>query len=349
MKVLFAGGGSGGPVSPLLAIYEKIKQRNPEIEAVWLGTKKGPEKKMVEPYAMDFKTISSGKLRRYLSLANFIDPLKVLLGYLQAKSILKKFQPDVVLTAGGFIAVPVVWAAASLKIPSFIHQQDLEKGLANKLMQKKATVISVTFEESLKDYPENKTYLTSNPVRQQVFAGDKQKAREFFKLDISQPTIFIMGGGQGAGIINQTVLEVLPELLNKYQIIHQTGVGKSIDHGISNLYDREILNLVAKNYRGYEFLSQEIFDAYALADLVICRSGLATLTELSVLGQAALLIPIPGHQEKNAQYYAKDNAAKVLPEQNLNKELLISRIDKIMNTPSDLRDLFEISFLFEYN
>lgn len=339
MKVVFAGGGSGGPVSPLLAIYEKLKKRYPVTEAIWLGTKKGPEKKMVEPYGLEFKTISAGKFRRYFSLANFIDPIKVLIGYLQAKSVLRKFKPDVVLTAGGFIAVPVVWAAASLKIPSFIHQQDLAKGLANKLMQKKATAITVTFADSLKDYPQEKTYLTSNPVRQQVFNGDKQKGSEIFKLDINKPTIFIVGGGQGAEKINQVVLEVLPQLLSKYQIVHQTGAGKAIDQEINNLYDRQTLKSVAQNYRGYEFLGQEIFDAYALADLVVCRSGLGTLTELSALGKAAILIPIPGHQEKNAQYFAKDNTAKILWQADVTKENLVDKINQLMNTPSDLQQL----------
>lgn len=339
MKVIFAGGGSGGPVAPLLAIYEKLKERDSAVQAVWLGTKKGPEKKMVESYAIDFKTISSGKLRRYFSFLNLIDPFKILAGYFQAKSILKQFQPDVVLTAGGFIAVPVVWAAASLKIPSFIHQQDLEKGLANKLMEKKATAITVTFEDSLKDYPQDKTYLTSNPVRQQVFFGSKEKAVNLFKLEKNLPVIFISGGGQGAESINQAVLESLPQLTERYQLVHQTGTGKSLKEKIKDLYKGETLKLIEKRYRGYEFMQKEIFDAYAVADLIVSRSGLGTLTELAVLNKPAILIPLPGHQEKNAEYFAQNKAVRVLPQPALDSESLIKIINDLLKNSADLQQL----------
>jgi len=330
MKVIFAGGGSGGPVSPLLAIYEQLKKINPDIKGIWIGTKNGPEKKMIEPFNLDFRVVASGKLRRYFSVWNLVDPFKILLGIIQSLILLKQEKPDIVLSAGGFSAVPVFISAKLLKIPSITHQQDLQPGLANKIMAKVATKITVTFEKSLKDYPEYKTILISNPVRQHIFQASKNKALKIFNLDAALKTILVVGGGQGATIINQTILKSLKKLLKDYQIIHTVGKG--------NLKAVDIMEN-KERYHAYEFLNTEILDAIAAADLVISRAGMSFFSELSVLGKPAIMIPISGHQEVNAQYFAKHNAVKVLYEKNLDSENLINLINNIFNNPSDLANL----------
>lgn len=335
MKILFSGGGTMGSVSPLVAIYQELKEKDASLEVLWLGTKKGPEKDFLAEYKIPFRPIISGKWRQYFSLANIFTPVFVFLSFWQSLFILINFKPDAILTAGSFVAVPVMYAAAFLRIPRFAHQQDLEIGLANKLMIKKATAVTVTFTDISGKLPYNKTFKISNPVRQEVFSGNRERAAQFFKLNLSIPTILIMGGGTGAQIINDMVFEAVGELVQKYQIIHLTGAGKGISEQFANYFDRETLKKIEERYRAYEFLNKEIFDAYAISDLVVSRAGFNALTELSVLSKAVILIPIPGHQELNAQYFAKFNAVKVLDQKELNKEAFFTAVDYLMQNPAE--------------
>lgn len=335
MKVLFAGGGTMGSVSPLVAIYQELHERDANLEVLWLGTKKGPEKDFLTEYKIPFKFIISGKWRQYFSLANLFTPFFVLISFIQCLSILKKFKPEVVLTAGSFVAVPVMYAAAFLRIPRFAHQQDLQVGLANKIMMKKATAVTVTYADISGKLPYNKTFKISNPVRKEVYSGNRERAAQFFKLNLTFPTILIMGGGTGAQIINETTLEILGQLVEKYQVIHLTGVGKGISDKFADYFNREVFKNIEERYRSYEFLNKEIFDALALADLVVSRAGFSALTEFSVLGKAVVLIPIPGHQESNAQYFAKFNAVKVLNQKDLNKETFWQAVGYLMQNPAE--------------
>ncbi len=339
MKVVFAGGGTMGSVAPLVGIYEELKIKDANLEALWLGTKKGPEKDFLFPYQIAFKPIIAGKLRQYFSLANLFTPLFVFLGIIQSFFILRKFKPDAVLTAGSFVAVPVVYAAWILNIPRFVHQQDIEIGLANKLMAKKATAITVALRDSIGKFDFRKTFHVSNPVRKAVFSGSREKALTLFKLEPNLRTVFIFGGGTGAQLINQMVLEAIGELTENYQIIHLTGKGKSLDSQLADYYDRETLKRIQARYRAYEFLNQEIFEAYAVADLVVCRAGFSTLTELAVLAKPAMLIPIPGHQELNAQYFAKYNAVKVIKQTQLTSENFAKAILYLMGNTAELQTL----------
>ncbi len=328
-----------GSVSPLVGVYEELKIKDPDLEVLWLGSKKGPEKNFLSLYQLPFKPIISGKLRQYFSLANLFTPLFVFLGILQSFFILRKFKPDLVLTAGSFVAVPVFYAAWILNIPRFVHQQDIEIGLANKLMAKKATAITVALRDSIGKFDFRKTFYISNPVRKAVFSGSREKALTYFKLEPNLRTVFIFGGGTGAQLINQMVLETIGELTENYQVIHLTGSGKDISDQLADYYDRETQKRIEIRYRAYEFLNQEIFDAYALADLVVCRAGFSTLTELSVLAKPAMLIPIPGHQELNAQYFAKYNSVKIVNQSKLTSENFAKAILYLMGNTAELQTL----------
>jgi len=213
VKILFSGGGTMGSVSPLIAIYEKIKKKNPEAKFLFIGTKTGPEKKAVESYKINFKAIASGKLRRYFSWNNFIDPFKIIWGFFQSLIILIKFRPNAVAIAGSFVGVPVAWAAWILRIPILIHQQDIVAGLANKLMANYAKKITISFEPSLKDFAENKTVMTGNPVREEFYVCNKEKGREVFDLKSELPVLLVLGGGTGASDLNKVIEESLPDLL----------------------------------------------------------------------------------------------------------------------------------------
>ena len=325
-----------GSVSPLVGIYEELKEKDPDLKVFWLGTKNGPEKEFLAKYQIPFKTIISGKVRQYFSLANIFTPLWVIIGFIQSLFILAAFRPKAVLSAGSFVAVPVSYAAWFWGISCFVHQQDLEIGRANKSMAKRATAITVTFGDSLSHFNLKKTFHIGNPVRKEIFSGNSQRGLEFFKLSPGLKTILFMGGGTGAQIINQMVVETISQLTANFQVIHLTGKGKGIAQNFADNFDRETNKRISERYRAYEFLNQELFDAYALADLVVSRAGFSTLTELAVLAKPALVIPLPGHQELNAQYFAKYNAVKILKQENLNPQTFSEAILYLMNNPGEL-------------
>jgi len=328
-KILLTGGGTGGSVAPLLAIIEEAEplrlQSNRRGLAsnafLWLGTRNGLEREMVEKENIKFKAISGGKLRRYFSWRNFIDPFFILAGFLQAFFIILKWKPDLVMSAGSFVSVPVVWAAWLLSVPVLIHQQDARPGLANKLMARFASIITVTFEKSLADYG-NKAVWTGNPIRLRLIENRKQKTENRFDLKNDLPVVMVIGGGTGALAINKLVEQSLDELTEFCQIIHITGKNKILDIGYQIL-----------NYQQFEFLnSEQITEAYAVADIVVSRCGMGALTELSYLGKPAILIPIPdSHQEENAEIFKEKDAAIVLDQKELTAEKLVENIRKLLD------------------
>lgn len=319
MKILLSGGGTMGPVSPLIAVYQKLQKQNPNIEFLFVGTKNGPEKGAVESYKIKFKAIASGKLRRYFSFKNFIDPFKIFWGFLQSLIILIKFKPNAILIAGGYVGVPISMAAAVLRIPVLVHQQDIVAGLANKIMANTAKAISVSFDVSVKDFFPEKTFLTGNPVREEIYYCDTKKSKEFLSLKSDLPTLLVLGGGTGAQFINELIKTSLAELLQFCQIVHITGKGKALD-------------VEAENYYQFEFLNNEMQEALCAADLVLSRAGLSTLSELVILAKPTILIPLPGQQETNAGYFAKNNAVHVLGQEGLNNNMLTETVrDLIFN------------------
>jgi UDP-N-acetylglucosamine--N-acetylmuramyl-(pentapeptide) pyrophosphoryl-undecaprenol N-acetylglucosamine transferase len=346
-KILLTGGGTGGSVMPLLAIAEEItsppalllsgrgEKRLPaqagsegvEYEFLWLGTRRGPESEMVKKENIKFRAIANGKLRRYFSWHNFIDPFLIKIGFWQAFFIIFKWRPNLVISAGSFVGVPVVWAAWILRVPVLIHQQDVKPGLANRLMAPFAQVITVTFEKSLDDYGQ-KAVWTGNPVQSKKVSPLQRdrKARskncKEFRLKNNLPTVLILGGGTGALAINKLVEQSVNKLTKFCQIIHLTGKDKALNY-----------KLQITNYINYEFLdTREMADAFSAADVVISRCGMGVLTELSYLGKPAILIPIPdSHQEENAQIFYEQKAAIVLDQDKLTAEKFVAAIKELIN------------------
>ncbi|MDD4606844.1 MAG: undecaprenyldiphospho-muramoylpentapeptide beta-N-acetylglucosaminyltransferase [Patescibacteria group bacterium] len=318
MRILLSGGGTAGSVSPLISIKEELQSRNLQAEFLFIGTLKGqPEKDMLSD--IKYQGMISAKWRRYFSWQNLLAPFLFLIAICQSVFIIAKFKPDIVLSAGSFVSVPLIWTAKLMGVPSLIHQQDVRPGLANKLMSPWADKITVTFKKSLLDFP-NKSVWTGNPVRQALLNVDKNKALETLKLNKNLPVLLIMGGGTGALDLNKIIVQSLPELTQFCQVIHLTGKDKKID--FKNKFN---------NYQSYEFLKEKMGDAYAVADIVISRAGLSSLTELSVLQKITIMIPMPqSHQEDNAQILADNQAGLILNQNNLTPQILINEIKNLL-------------------
>ncbi|MDA3839575.1 MAG: undecaprenyldiphospho-muramoylpentapeptide beta-N-acetylglucosaminyltransferase [Patescibacteria group bacterium] len=315
IKILFSGGGTGGSVTPLLAIYDSLDRE--KYDFWWIGTKNGPEEKMVEKKGIKYRYIHSGKLRRYFSWKNFTDPMFIFFGFLESFYFLLFRRQDLIITAGSFVSVPLVWAARILRIPVIVHQQDIRPGLANRLMSKSAKVVTTVFEKSLRDYGK-KAVWTGNPVRETL---KTEKNHKYFDFNGLIPTVLVIGGGTGATNLNKIVYGTLNNLCSKIQIIHIAGKGK-----IKKQIDND-------NYRQFEFLEErDLAKAYAISDIVISRCGIGVLTELSFLSKPSILIPMPNsHQEENAKVFREKNAAVVLDEKKLDKYSLIISVEELLN------------------
>ncbi len=326
-KILLTGGGTGGSVAPLLAVYDELIKDQGKFEFFWLGTKFGPEREMVERAGIKFKAVAGGKWRRYFSFKNIVDIFKIKLGFWQAFFFMIKWRPDLVMSAGSFISVPVIWAAWILRVPVIIHQQDIIPGLANKFMAPFTKAITVTFEKSLADYGK-KAIWTGNPIRWSLKITNPKSQ---FPINANLPVVLIVGGGTGAEAINRLVAESLSELTKFYRIIHITGKNKVAPDN----------NIKSVNYKKYEFLSVEkMAEVLNAADLVVTRAGLGFLSELSYLGKPSIIIPMPdSHQEANAEFFKSKKAAIVVGQKHLTAASLTHIIKDLLSDEKMLSQL----------
>lgn len=311
LKILLAGGGSGGPVSPVLAVALEIKKIRPKAEFLFAGTRQGPERAMVESAKIKFVSIPAAKWRRYFSLKNIFAPLVLVAGFFKACMIVRQYKPDVIFTAGSFVGVPVAWAGKLYGAKVVIHQQDAQIGLANKLVAPWANQITTAFEETSKEFYSGSGLFgaklkpgaewVGNPVRPDITLS-KVSAKEFFHLHDELPVLLVLGGATGAAQINDMLQKILPDLVLAHQVVHQTGKGKNN------------LDFSHKNYHPYELIPFEPYAAVLqAAHLVIARAGLSTIAELSALGKIAIIIPMPNtHQEENAKILVSRQAAVIL-------------------------------------
>jgi len=323
-KILMSGGGSGGPVTPLLAIASELLKDDSTLNFVFVGDRFGPAKELITNFKetpIKFLTIPSGKWRRYFSFNNFFDIFKIIAAFFKSLIILRHEKPDLVISVGGFVSVPLVWAAALYRMPILIHQQDMRAGLANKLMAPFAHVITVSFEKSLSDYGP-RAVLTGNPLKDiSSYRANVIQAKNKYGFKIEDPLVMVIGGGTGALAINKLVAASLPELLPFCQIIHLTGRGKKPE-------------LVSDSrYQSFEFLDQsEVLALMAASDLIISRCGFGVLTEIAAFAKPAILIPIPNsHQKDNAKLFQGRDAAIVLDQEDLNPDFLSNQIKLILS------------------
>lgn len=342
MKIILTGGGSGGHFYPIIAIAEELReickeQKLLDPNFVFFGPTPYNEKVLFEQQIY-FEKVPAGKRRTYSSILNFIDLFKTAYGILVAMWKVFWFYPDVIFSKGGYGSFPVVLAGKILGIPIIIHESDSYPGRVNIWAGKFAQKIAISYPEAKQYFPADKTAWTGNPVRKEIAHISKQGAFEYLDLEAGVPVILILGGSQGARIINDAIMEALPELVEKYQIIHQTG--RDMISEIKKLGDL-LLNdsQYKKRYRPFDYLDDLAMRMSAGAsDLIISRAG-STIFEISLWKVPSIVIPITNsngnHQYKNAYTYARSGAGIVIEESNLNKEILMEEIAKIL-TNADL-------------
>lgn len=317
-KIVLTGGGTAGHVTPNIALMPKLKELGYEIH--YIGSYDGIEKKLIEQMGIPYYGISSGKLRRYFDWKNFTDPFRVLKGFSEARKLLKKLQPDVVFSKGGFVTVPVVQAAKRLRIPTIIHESDMTPGLANKLAIPAATKVCCNFPETVKYLPEGKAVLTGSPIRQELLQGNKLAALSFCNFAAGKPVLMIIGGSLGSVAVNTAIRKILPELLKTFQVVHLCGKG-NLDASLEG----------TEGYVQFEYIQKELADLFALADVVVSRAGANAICELLALRKPNLLIPLSaaasrGDQILNANSFKQQGFSKVLQEEEITDELLLSAI-----------------------
>ncbi|MCX8069837.1 MAG: undecaprenyldiphospho-muramoylpentapeptide beta-N-acetylglucosaminyltransferase, partial [Thermodesulfovibrionales bacterium] len=334
MRVIISGGGTGGHLYPAIAVAEQLLQidlpkKIKKTDILFVGSEYGIEKKIIpqEGFQIELLNVTGfvGKsvIKRLKSLYHFM------VSFRKAFSILNTFRPKIVIGSGGYASVTMLLSATMKGIPTIILEQNTIPGLANKILGKFVDIVCITYEESSTYFPKYKIFHTGNPIRSRILSVDTEQAYEIFPVDKNKKTIFVFGGSAGAHSINKAVFEALPYLLDLklyIQFIHQTG-DKDYEDAIAHYKMAGFHSLV------YKFIDK-IPEAYKISRLLICRAGATTLSEITVAGKPAILIPYPyaasNHQEKNALRLEALGAAKVIKEKNLSGEVLSNEIRRLI-------------------
>lgn len=277
----------------------------------------------MEEFDIPYYGISSGKLRRYFDVKNFTDSARILKGYAEAGKIIKKVKPHVIFSKGGFVTVPVVFAAKRKKVPCVLHESDISPGLANRLCIPSAAAVCANFPETLSHLPKEKSHLTGSPIRKELFSGNRLKGLDFCGFSTQKPVILVIGGSLGSVRVNEAVREILPQLLEKYQIIHLCGKDK-VDESLKG----------TEGYVQFEYIQKELCDLLDAADIVISRAGANAICELLALHKPNILIPLSleasrGDQILNANSFEKQGFSYVIKEEDLTSARLSEAIANV--------------------
>src|SRR6266700_1189108 len=354
MKILVSGGGTGGHIYPALAVATQHRKEY-RAEILYLGSDDGLETELAPAAGFPFTVIKAGKLRRYISWQTFTGIARVPVGMAEAVNIVRKFRPDVVFTSGGYVAVPAGLAARLNGVPFLMHQQDVPPNLSNKLLAPLATRISVAFADSLTYFPLHKTLQLGNPVRQEILdirQVSPQEARRQLGLNPDIPVLLVTGGSQVARHLNQVVGQGLAELLPYCQILQISG--KLLFAETQQLSEQSMAHLdadIQQRYRLVAYMNEEMPAALQAAELVLCRSGAATLSELAVLGKPSMLVPLPpaigsSPQEANAAMFGRKQAAEVIRDADLKPGMLVERVKSIIASSTLLQTMTEVTRSF---
>ena len=319
-RFLLAAGGTGGHVYPAISIAEALKEASVDSEFLFIGTRDRMEWETVPKYGFRIKSIWISGFHRSFTIKNLLFPLKLVVSLIQCFFIIRRFKPDVVISCGGFASGPIGWVAAKSGIPLILQEQNSYPGVTTKLLSKYASVIFTAYEEAAEYLPSNKVILSGNPVRGEIKKPDLTRSLENFNFTSERSTLLVLGGSGGAKAINQAMTANISKLHDEMglQIIWQCGKNY-VDDLLKRINTSQYPNLRLQSY------IHDMPSAYRIADLVVSRSGAGTCSELMNLGQPAILIPSPNvagdHQRKNAEAIAKANAAVLIDESQLEKEI----------------------------
>ena len=347
MRILFTGGGTAGHIFPIIAIAREIRRISPkEIDFFYLGPKDPFGEILLSQEGIKVKTIFCGKFRRYFNLRSFFENLvdilfKIPIGIFQAFFYIFFLAPDLIFSKGGFGSIPGVIGGVLLRVPIFLHESDARPGMTNRFLARFSLEIFVSFPRTLY-FPLEKMILVGNPIRREILEGKKEEAKDFFKLSSDRPVILILGGSQGAQRINDKILEILPEILKNFELIHQSG-----EKNFAQLKaEAEVITPVSlkKYYHLFPFLKEEeLKKAYTACDLIVSRAGSGSIFEIAALGKPSILIPLPeaaqGHQLENAYKYSQNGAALVLEEENFTPHFFLEKLNYLFSHPEELEKM----------
>ena len=334
MRVVIAGGGTGGHTSAGLAVAAALRERAADIH--WIGSRAGIEARRVPAAGLPFHPIHAGKLRRYWNWQNVPDlALRAPAGAAQSWRLLRRLRPSLLFATGGFVALPPALAARALAIPIVVHEQTAVPGLANRIVARFAQRIALSFPLSGNEFPRERTILTGNPLRPELRGGSREVACRHFSLDPALPIVYVTGGAQGSHKINRTVGEILPELLADCQVIHQCGDNAETgDRAWLAGRARALTEPFRRRYALVPYVGADLRDVYAAAALVVGRGGAGTVNECVHLGKPAIYIPLPGasgdEQTANARLVEAAGGGVLFPQVSLTPEGLLEVVRRLL-------------------
>jgi UDP-N-acetylglucosamine--N-acetylmuramyl-(pentapeptide) pyrophosphoryl-undecaprenol N-acetylglucosamine transferase len=347
LRLVIAGGGTGGHVLPALAVLEAFATSGHAVDALWIGSRNGVECDAAARADIRFHPIQTGKLRRYIDTRTPADLARIPIGCAQAWRILNRFRPDVVFSTGGFVSVPTVLAAMR-RFPVLTHEQTAILGLATRINLRVADIVAVSYASTaaLAQRHHRHVVVTGNPVRSSLQTGDRKRGLAWLGFDTALPVLYVTGGARGASPLNQRIEQLLPELLETCQVVHQAGPAAA-NHDADRLRARATSwpEPIRRRYKVTEFIGDELPDVYAACDLVLGRAGAGTVAELAFLGKPSILIPLPGagadEQSRNADLLVSAGGAISLAQADATGERLREVMMSLLSSPERLRNMAE--------
>jgi len=345
MKVVFAGGGTGGHIYPIIAITREIRKAyagKKKLRFYYIGPKEESTLALLSQEGIRVKFIFAGKIRRYFgiksSIQNFLDAFRTFIGIFQAFRYLFVLAPDLVFSKGGYGSFPAAFAGRILRIPIFLHESDIAPGLANRTLGKFSAEVFVSYPNT-ENVNVSKMFVVGNPTRKELLEATTENAHKLFKITSEKPIILILGGSQGAQRINNLILNILSQLLENFEIIHQTGPKnfKEVKAEAEVMMDKKL----KKFYHPVPSLDEkELKHAYKICNFIISRAGSGIIFEIAAVSKPSILIPIPksaqSHQVKNAYAYSKNGACMVIEEANLTSYFFLSTLKRLISDPKKL-------------
>lgn len=344
IRIVIAGGGTGGHVLPAISVIEELERRRTAMDLLWIGSKTGIEGNEARARGIPFRSVSTGKFRRYPDIKTVADAVRVPLGIPQAWWILRGFRPDVIFSTGGYVSTPTVIGGTRMA-PVLSHEQTAVMGLANRLNARFVDVQALTFESSRRYAPNgSRAIVTGNPVRASLETGSRAAGLERFGFDERLPVLFVTGGARGSSPINERIEAILDQLLPVMQVLHQTGA-RSDNPDFDRLSRRreQVPERLRTRYALVERVRDEMADIYAMSDLILARAGAGTVAEIAYLGKASVLIPLPGaggnEQHRNAEALASVDGAIVIDQDEATPQRLASMLLDLMADPARRADI----------